>query len=135
MERYLNRLILVNQVKINVVSIFSSVRIIRDKSVCDWASKKFDIRIEFVPDAVNAPDVVRRFWRDLELMPEVADMIVDCSVGVVVKIFVPHKVYYHVIGEYPAGIHDEQGEDVKLFHCQHDLGLADIYQSVFQAEV
>jgi len=125
----------VNQVKINVVSIFSSVRIIRDKSVCDWASKKFDIRIEFVPDAVNAPDVVRRFWRDLELVPEVADMIVDCSVGVVVQIFVPHKVYYHVIGEYAAGIHDEQGKDVKLFHCQHDLGLADIYQSVFQAEV
>ncbi len=124
-----------NQVKINVVSIFSSVRIIRDKSVCDWASKKFDIRIEFVPNAVNAPDVVRRFGRDLELVPEVADMIVDCSVGVVVKTFVPHKVYYHVIGEYPAGIHDEQGEDVKLFHCQHDLGLADIYQSVFQAEV
>ena len=62
-------------------------------------------------------------------------MIVDCSVRVVVQIFVPHKVYYHVIGEYPTGIHDEQGEDVKLFHCQHDLSLADIYQSVFQAEV
>ena len=120
-----------NQVKINVVSIFSSVRIIRDKSVCDWASKKFDIRIEFV----NAPDVVRRFWCDPEFMPEVADMIVDCSVGVVVEIFVPYKVYYHVIGEYPAGIHDKQCEDIKLFHCQHNLGLADIYQSVFQAEV
>ena len=80
---------------------------------------------------MNAPDVVRRFGRDLELVPEVADMIVDCSVGVVVKTFVPHKV----LGEYPAGIHDEQGEDVKLFHCQHDLGLADIYQSVFQAEI
>ncbi len=31
-------------------------------------------------------------------------MIVDCSVGVVVKTFVPHKVYYHVIGEYAAGM-------------------------------
>ena len=113
-----------------IMSIFSSVRIIRDKSVCDWASKKFDIRIEFVPDAVNAPDVVRRFGRDLELVPEVADMIVDCSVGVVVKTFVPHKVYYHVIGEYPAGIHDEQGEDVKLFHCQHDFGFTDIYNPI-----
>ena len=99
------------------------------------ASKKFDIRIEFVPDAVNAPDVVRRFWRDLELVPEVADMIVDCSVGVVVKTFVPHKVYYHVIGEYPAGIHDEQGKDVKLFYRQHDLGLTDIYNSVLQTEI
>ena len=96
-----------NQVKINVVSIFSSVRMIRDKSVCDWASKKFDIRIEFVPNAVNAPDVVWRFWCDPEFMPEVADMIVDCSVGVVVKIFVPHEVYYHLIGEYAARIHDE----------------------------
>ena len=124
-----------NQVKINVVSIFSSVRIIRDKSVCDWASKKFDIRIEFVPNAVNAPDVVRRFWCDPEFMPEVADMIVERSVGVVVEIFVPYKVYCHVIGEYPAGIHDKQCEDIKLFHCQHNLGLADIYQSVFQAEV
>ena len=97
--------------------------------------KEFDIRIEFVPNAVNAPDVVRRFRCDLELMPEVADMVIDCSVGVVVKIFVPYKVYYHVIGEYAAGIHDKQGEDVKLLHCQHDLGLTDIHQSVFQAEV
>ena len=96
-----------NQVKINVVSIFSSVRIIRDKSVCDWASKKFDIRIEFVPNAVNAPDVVRRFWCDLELVPEVADMIIDRPAGVVVEIFVPYQVYYHVVGKYPAGIHDE----------------------------
>lgn len=84
---------------------------------------------------MNAPDVVRRFGRDLELMPEVADMIVDRSVGVVVQIFVPHKVYYHVIGEYPAGIHDEQGEDVKLFHCQHYLSVTDIYGSVFQTEI
>lgn len=58
-------------------------------------------------------------------------MIVDCSVRVVVQIFVPHKVYYHVIGEYPTGIHDEQGEDVKLFHCQQDFSFMDIYQSVF----
>ena len=42
-----------------------------------------------------------------ELVPEVADMIVDCPVGVVVKIFVPHEVYYHLIGEYAARIHDE----------------------------
>ena len=46
-------------------------------------SKEFDIRIEFVPDAVNASDVVRRFWRNFELVPKVADMVVDCSVGVV----------------------------------------------------
>jgi len=62
-------------------------------------------------------------------------MIVDCSVGVVVKIFVPHKVYYHVIGEYPARIHDEQGEDVELFHCQHDFGFTDIYNPIFQTEI
>ena len=62
-------------------------------------------------------------------------MIVDCSVGVVVKTFVPHKVYYHVIGEYAAGIHDEQGKDVKLFYRQHDLGLTDIYNSVLQTEI
>ena len=68
---------------------------------------KFDIRIEFVPDAVNAPDVVRRFWRNFQLVPEVADMIIDRPAGVVVEIFVPHKVYYYVVGEYPAGIHDE----------------------------
>ena len=57
-------------------------------------------------------------------------MVVDCPVGVVVKVFVPHKVYYHVIGEYPLGIHNEQGEDVKLFHCQYDLGFTDIYNPV-----
>jgi hypothetical protein len=99
------------------------------------ASKKFDIRIEFVPDAVNTPNVVWRFGCNFELMPEVADMVVDCPVGVVVKVFVPHKVYYHVIGEYPLGIHNEQGEDVKLFHCQYDLGFTDIYNPVFQTEI
>ena len=58
-------------------------------------------------------------------------MIVDCSMRVVVKIFVPHKVYYHIISQHPAGIHDEQGEDVKLFYCQQDFSFMDIYQSVF----
>ena len=99
------------------------------------ASKKLNIRIEFVTDAVNAPDVVRRFWRNFQLVPKVADMIIDCPAGVVVKIFVPYQIYYHVIGEYPARIHDEQGEDVKLFHCQHDLSFTDIYNPVFQTEI
>ena len=80
---------------------------------------------------MNAPDVVRRFRRDLEFVPKVADMVVDCPVGIVVEIFVPYKVCYHVVGEYPAGIHDEQGKDVKLFCRQHDLGVTNIYQSVF----
>ena len=84
---------------------------------------------------MNAPDVVRRFGYDFELGSEVADMVVDCSAGIVVKIFVPYKINNHVIGEYPAGIHDEQSKDVELFHYQHDLGFTDIYQSVFQAEV
>ena len=80
---------------------------------------------------MNALDVVRHFGRNLELVPEVADMIIDCSMGVIAEIFVPHKVYYHIISQHPAGIHDEQCEDVKLFHGQHDFGLTDIYQSVF----
>lgn len=98
-------------------------------------SYKFDIRIEFVTDAVNASDVVWRFRRDLELVPEVADMVIDCPVGVVVEIFVPYKVCYHVIGEYPAGIHDEQSEDVELFHRQHDLGLVDTHNPIFQTKI
>ena len=84
---------------------------------------------------MNAPDVVRRFGYDFELGSEVADMVVDCSAGIVVKIFVPYKINNHVIGEYPAGIHDEQGKDVKLFYRQHDLGLTDIYNSVLQTEI
>lgn len=46
---------------------------------------------------MDTPDVVRRFGRDLELMPEVADMVVDCSVGVIVKVFMPYKVNNHVV--------------------------------------
>ena len=57
------------------------------------ALKQLNIRIELVADAVNAPDVVRRFGRDLEFVPEVADMIVDSPVGIVVKVFVPDEVY------------------------------------------
>ena len=98
-------------------------------------SKKFDIRIELVPDAMNTSDIIWRFWCDFEFMPEIADMIVDCPAGVVVKIFMPHKVYYHVVSEYPLGIHNEQGKYVKLFHCQHDLCFADIHNSILQAEI
>lgn len=64
-------------------------------------------------------------------MPEVADMIIDRPAGVVVKIFVPYQVYYHVIGKFPAGIHDKQGKDVKLLHRQQDFSATNIYQSVF----
>ena len=70
-------------------------------------SEKFDIRIEFVPYTVNTLDVVGRFWCDLEFATKIADVIVDCPVGVVVEIFMPYKVNNHVIGENPMGIHDE----------------------------
>ena len=70
-------------------------------------SEQFYIRIEFVPYAVNTPDIIRRFWCDFKFMPEVTDMVIDCPAGIVVKIFMPYKVNNHVIGEYPAGIHDE----------------------------
>ena len=43
---------------------------------------------------------------------EVADMTVDRSVGVVIKIFVLHKVCYHIIGKYAAGVHNEQSEQL-----------------------
>ena len=90
-------------------------------------SKKFDIRIKFVSDTMNAPNVIWCFWCDLEFVPEIADMVVYCPVGVIVKIFVPYKINNHVICEYPAGVHNEQSKYVKLFHCQHDLSLANIY--------
>ena len=38
------------------------------------ASEKFYIRIEFIPDAVNTPDVIWRFGRDPEFVPEVTDI-------------------------------------------------------------
>ncbi len=62
-------------------------------------------------------------------------MIIDCPAGVVVEAFVPHKVDNHVVGKYPSGIHDEQGEDVKLFRCQHDLGITNIHNPIFQTEI
>jgi hypothetical protein len=39
-------------------------------------------------------------------------MMVDRSVGVVIKIFVPHKVCYYIIGKYAAGVHNEQSEQL-----------------------
>ena len=53
---------------------------------------------------MNASNVVRRFRCDLEFVPEVAGMIVE---GVVVKIFMPYKGYYHITGPHAAEIHDE----------------------------
>lgn len=115
----------------NVVFVFVLYLQSKANQYASKALEKFDIRIEFVSNAVNAPNIVRRFWRDLEFVPEVTDMVVYRPAGVVVKIFVPYQVYYHVIGKYPAGIHDKQSKDVKLFHRQHNLGVTNIYQSVF----
>ena len=91
------------------------------------ASVKFNIRIEFVANTVNVPDIVRGFRCDLEFMPEVTDMIIDCPAGIAVEIFVPHKVYDHVVSEYSAWIHNEQGKDVKFLHRQHNLSFTDAY--------
>ncbi len=99
------------------------------------ASKKFNIWIEFVPDAVNAFDIIRRIWYNFELAPEIADMIVNGSAGIVVQIFVPYKVHDHVVGEYPVGIHDNQSEDIELFCRQFNLRFMDIHLTIFQAKV
>lgn len=82
-----------------------------------------------------APDVVRRLRRNPELTPEIADMVADCSVGVVIQIFVPYKVNNHVVSKNPAGIHDEQGEDVKLLRCQPDFLSMNRNEPLLQAEV
>ena len=62
-------------------------------------------------------------------------MIADCPVGVVIQIFVPYEVNDHVVSKNPAGIHDEQGENVKLFCCQFDFPTLDRNESLFQTEV
>lgn len=62
-------------------------------------------------------------------------MIIDRPTGVVVKIFVPHKIYDHVVGEYPVGIHDEQSKNVKFLCCQYNFGFTDIYNPIFQAKI
>ena len=62
-------------------------------------------------------------------------MIADCSVGVVIQIFVPYEVDNHVVSKNPAGIHDEQGEDVKLLCRQFDLLPVNQNQSLLQAEI
>ena len=82
-----------------------------------------------------APDVVRRIRRKPELAPEITDMIADCSVGVVIQIFVPYKVNDHVVSKNTAGIHDEQSKNVKLLCRQFDLLPVNQNQSLLQAEI
>ena len=62
-------------------------------------------------------------------------MIADCPVGVVIQIFVPYEVNDHVVSKNPAGIHDEQGEDVKLLYGQPDLLSMNRNEPLLQAEV
>ena len=82
-----------------------------------------------------APDVVRYLRRNSELAPEVADMIADCPVGVVIQIFVPYKVNDHIVSKNPAGIHDEQGEDVELLCGQPDFLSMNRNEPLLQTEV
>lgn len=91
----------------------------------------FDIRIKFVPNTMNAPDIVWYFGCDLELLPEVAHMIIDCSAGIIVEIFVPYEVDYHVICKHPVWIHDKKSKNVKFFCSEPNLGFAYADQSVF----
>ena len=46
---------------------------------------------------MNAPNIIRCLWCNLEFAPEVTNMIIDCPAGVIIKIFVPYKVYNHII--------------------------------------
>ena len=44
-------------------------------------------------------------------------MIIDCPAGVIIKIFVPYKVYNHIISQYPVRIHNKQSKDIEfLYH-------------------
>ena len=58
---------------------------------------KLNMRIEFVANAVNALNIVRCFGRDLEFMSAIADMIINCPAGIVIKAFMPYEVYYHIV--------------------------------------
>lgn len=79
-------------------------------------SKKFNFWIELIPNAMNAPDVIRCFRCNLEFAPEVTNMIIDCPTGVIIKIFVPYKVHDHIISEYPVRIHNEQSKDIEFLY-------------------
>lgn len=94
-------------------------------------SANFDIRIKFVPNTMNAPDVVRCFRCDFEFLPEVAHMIIDCSTGVKVEIFVPYKIHYHIISKHSMWIHDKKGKNIKLLCSEPNLCFAYADQSVF----
>ena len=54
------------------------------------ASVKFNVWIEFIAYTMNASDVIRSFWCNPKLVPEIADMVVDCPARVIVKAFVPY---------------------------------------------
>ena len=71
------------------------------------ASVKLDVRIESIAYTVNASNVIRNFWRNPKLAPEIADMVIDYPARVIVKVFVPYQVCYHIVGKHTVWICDE----------------------------
>ncbi len=62
-------------------------------------------------------------------------MVVDSFAGIVIKILMPHDVYDHFIGEYTLGVHDQQGEYVKLLCGQFDFLPRDADNAVLQTKM
>ena len=65
---------------------------------------------------MNAPNIIRCLWCNLEFAPEVTNMIIDFPAGVIIKIFVPYKVYNHIISQYPVRIHNKQSKDIEFLY-------------------
>ena len=87
------------------------------------------------PDGMDAFNIFRTVRRCFEFPAKVADMVVDSLAGIVIKSLMPYEVYNHFIGEYTLGVHDQQGEYVKLLYGQFDFLPADRDNSLFQAKV
>lgn len=62
-------------------------------------------------------------------------MVANGLLNIAVELYIPDPFRNHGVGNHTVGIHNQQGEYVKLFRRQTDFMATNTYRPAFQAEI
>ena len=91
--------------------------------------------IEFIAYTVHAFYIVWQFRGNLDLLSQIAYMIVDCLSGIVGVVLMPYQIQQHFIGEHSLWILYEQSKNFKLLDRQRDYLASHSNKTLLQAEI
>ena len=90
---------------------------------------------KFIAHTINAFHIFRQARGNLELLSQIAYMVVDCFPGIVRIVLLPYQFHEHFIGEHSLGVQYEQSKNLKFLNCQRDHLTSDSNKALLQAEI